>query len=250
MGKRRNWNAGSNVGRRMAFLRVLGWLLWLPLVAAGLLALVVVVRRLGAPWPPAAFDLSQPIGPETAAALHQPADACRALFARAGVHVRTLPPVTDGPACGYAHAIAWGAGGARGATYRPSDPPLDCALGLGLALWEWQVVQPAATQLLGATVTGIDQYGSYNCRRIAGRPSWSEHAHARALDVAGFRLDDGRRISVAHDWAGDGPAATFLHRVRNGACRLFGTTLSPDYNAAHRDHLHLDVARRGWAACR
>jgi hypothetical protein len=41
--------------------------------------------------------------------------------------------------------------------------------------------------------------------------------------------------------------------VRDGACRLFATTLSPDYNAAHADHLHLDQANRGaggWRACR
>nr|MBA3526869.1 extensin family protein [Sphingomonas sp.] len=47
--------------------------------------------------------------------------------------------------------------------------------------------------------------------------------------------------------------AAFLREVRDGACRLFPTVLSPDYNAAHRDHLHLDVANRGtagWTLCR
>ena len=46
---------------------------------------------------------------------------------------------------------------------------------------------------------------------------------------------------------------TGLREVRDGACDLFATTLSPDYNAAHRDHLHLDQAARGargWRACR
>ncbi len=44
-----------------------------------------------------------------------------------------------------------------------------------------------------------------------------------------------------------------LREVRDGACDLFATVLSPDYNAAHRDHLHLDQAERGemgWRACR
>ncbi|MBU1256939.1 MAG: extensin family protein, partial [Alphaproteobacteria bacterium] len=38
-----------------------------------------------------------------------------------------------------------------------------------------------------------------------------------------------------------------------GACDLFSTVLSPDYNKAHRDHFHLDQAERGatgWRACR
>jgi hypothetical protein len=41
--------------------------------------------------------------------------------------------------------------------------------------------------------------------------------------------------------------------VRDGACDLFATVLSPDYNAAHRDHFHLDQAARGasgWRGCR
>ena len=33
--------------------------------------------------------------------------------------------------------------------------------------------------------------------------------------------------------------------LRDGACGLFATVLSPDYNAAHRDHFHLDQAARG-----
>jgi hypothetical protein len=56
---------------------------------------------------------------------------------------------------------------------------------------------------------------------------------------------------VASDWTGEGPKATFLHDVRNGACGMFATTLSPDYNRLHRDHFHLDeAARGGWSFCR
>jgi hypothetical protein len=79
----------------------------------------------------------------------------------------------------------------------------------------------------------------------------SQHSYARAIDIAGFVLMDGRRITVARDWQGDGEKAGFLREVRDGACGLFSTTLSPDYNPAHRDHLHLDEQPRGgWRACR
>ena len=74
-----------------------------------------------------------------------------------------------------------------------------------------------------------------------------------AIDIAGFRLEDGTRISVVDDWDEDGPRSVFLRDVRDGACDLFATVLSPDYNAAHRDHLHLDQAARGemgWRGCR
>ncbi len=36
------------------------------------------------------------------------------------------------------------------------------------------------------------------------------------------------------------PAAVFLRAVRDGACQTFNAVLGPSYNAAHRDHFHLD----------
>jgi hypothetical protein len=75
----------------------------------------------------------------------------------------------------------------------------------------------------------------------------SQHAFANALDVAAFRLADGRRISVARDFDREDGRGRFLRQARDGACRWFKVVLSPDYNAAHQDHLHLDSAR--WAMC-
>lgn len=204
-------------------------------------------------FPP--FDLGEPVGVTTRyrlSALSEEPTACRALLDRAGVAYRALAPRTTPAECATADTVAWARGGAREAGYAPATPALACPLAAGLALWEWDVVQPAAFALLGSEVVRIDHFGSFACRRVYGRAtgSWSQHARARAIDVAGFRLADGRRITVAADWAGDSPEARFLHRVRDGACRVFGTTLSPDYNAAHRDHLHLDEARSGWSVCR
>ena len=67
------------------------------------------------------------------------------------------------------------------------------------------------------------------------------------------RLADGTRISLLEDWPGSDARSLFLREVRDGACDLFATVLSPDYNEAHRDHLHLDQAQRGsfgWRGCR
>jgi hypothetical protein len=71
----------------------------------------------------------------------------------------------------------------------------------------------------------------------------SQHATANALDVAAFRLSDGRTVRVREDWNDPGERGAFLHAVRDGACSVFAVTLSPDYNAAHHDHLHLDMGR-------
>jgi hypothetical protein len=180
------------------------------------------------------------------AALEDAPGLCRIALDRAGLAYARAAP-RRGSDCGFRDAVAWADGGTREVDYAPARPVLACPLAAALAQWEWSVVQPAAARLLGTTVTRIDHFGSYACRRLYGRASggWSEHARADAFDVAGFRLADGRRLTIAAAWRGDGAEARFLHAVRDGACRLFGTTLSPDYNAAHRDHLHLDGADRG-----
>ena len=36
------------------------------------------------------------------------------------------------------------------------------------------------------------------------------------------------------------PTSPALRTIRDSACKRFGTVLTPDYNAAHRDHLHLE----------
>ena len=38
-----------------------------------------------------------------------------------------------------------------------------------------------------------------------------------------------------------GEAARFLRLVHEGACASFNVTLGQEYNAAHRDHLHVDM---------
>ena len=201
------------------------------------------------PWAP--LDLGDPVGAFTVrklAALRGDFPQCRALLDRSGVHYTVLPTMRPRQgACGYDDGIRFAPGGARRIAFSPSPPALACPLAGGLAMWEWDVLQPAAERFFHARVLRVDHLGSYNCRRLYGRASgaWSEHASADAIDVAGFHLSDGRSITVAGDWRGSNAASGFLHAVRNGACGLFATVLSPDYNVAHHDHLHLDQAARG-----
>jgi hypothetical protein len=42
----------------------------------------------------------------------------------------------------------------------------------------------------------------------------------------------------------DGPRARFLREAHAAACRIFGTTLGPEANEAHRNHFHVDMAER------
>lgn len=118
---------------------------------------------------------------------------------------------------------------------------MTCAQSAAVYMWERHVVLPAAVEIFDSPVARIETYGSFSCRNIAGSGRLSQHAFGNAIDVAGFRLEDGRVIDVEAHWDAGGKEETFLRRVHEGACDLFSVTLGPEYNAAHADHFHMDL---------
>jgi hypothetical protein len=126
---------------------------------------------------------------------------------------------------------------------------MKCALARSFTGWVRFAVAPAAKQMLGSELVKVETYGTYACRGIIGGGAaaatrMSEHGLANAVDVSGFLLADGRRITVERDWRNADPQVrSFFAAIHRSACRRFGTVLSPDYNAAHYNHLHLDMGR-------
>ncbi|MFM5906762.1 MAG: extensin family protein [Novosphingobium sp.] len=124
-----------------------------------------------------------------------------------------------------------------------------CPLAQTFAGWARFGVDRAARQILGSPLARIETMGSYNCRTVAGRERLSAHATANAIDVSAFVLADGRRISVSGQWSDGSPAERqFLSVIHASACKRFGTVLGPNYNAAHRDHFHVEISAR--SSCR
>jgi hypothetical protein len=165
--------------------------------------------------------------------------ACFMLLDQAGVEYTRLDRPSENPECGIDDGLTLD----QSLTPYSDTLTMSCRLAAALYVWERHVVIPAAEELLGQGVKRIETMGSYACRRVnsASTGRWSEHAHGEAVDIAGFTLEDGSRILVETDFASTGPRGEFLRRVRDKACGLFSTTLSPDYNALHHNHLHLDM---------
>ena len=199
------------------------------------------------PWTPLRLD--DPIGTFTLrklVSLSDDAGQCRALLSAAGAKDMAASPRAVSTDCAYSDGMRLVA--AQGeADFSPAGVVTRCPVAAALLIWERQVMQPAASRHFGQPVTRINNAGSFSCRRLYGRSdgAFSEHATANAIDIIGFTLSDGTRISVLEDWPQSGAKAQFLREVRGGACDLFATVLSPDYNAAHADHLHFDQAARG-----
>ena len=131
---------------------------------------------------------------------------------------------------------------------------LACPLVSALDHWVSEGVQPASLRWFGTQVVEIKQISAYSCRSMvgAGMAHISEHAFGNALDVAGFVLADGRKITVKDGWHGSPEEQGFLHDVQMTACENFTTVLAPGYNVYHYDHIHVDLMRRssGRRPCR
>lgn len=170
---------------------------------------------------------------------------CHDALAAAGVTFTQVAGEHDG-ACGYDEAVVVQASLSQWEA--PEPMAMTCDLAAKMYLWERHIVIPAAEKFLGSPVKEIKAFGTFQCRNVADTDKLSEHAYAKAADIASFVLADGREISVLDDFYGANAKGDFLREVRQRACDLFDVTLGPDYNEAHKNHFHLDVG--GDHACR
>jgi hypothetical protein len=141
------------------------------------------------------------------------------------------------------------------ANHRGSTPweIVDCRLALAL--------DDFAVQLHEHDIVDVVHYSIYRppskdwpVDRVA-----SQHVGALAIDAASFTKSDGTKLDVEHDFhgrigattcgpgTGPEPATAEAIELREIVCdaaqaKLFNVELTPDYNWAHRNHFHLEVA--------
>lgn len=170
---------------------------------------------------------------------------CLKVLDEQGVTYEKIPDWTTSEGCG----VAWAVQVKSCSSSIDWNNPVKMSCPLAKKIWEFEtrVVEPAARDILKQPVAKIHHYGAYSCRNVIGGNvnRLSEHSKGMAFDIGIFQLADGGRISVSKDWRDKGPKGQFLRRVAKEACSVFPLVLSPNYNKAHWDHLHLDIGPYG-----
>jgi len=167
---------------------------------------------------------------------------CHIDLAREGIGFRALPDQRFENGCSALGAVQLLNIGTPVTNLRA----MTCPLARQFARWSREALQPAADQWLGTRIVRIETFGTYGCRSRNSRPGapLSEHGYANAVDVAGFVLADGRRVTIQDGWnGGDERVRRFLRAAFQAGCRRFNIGLSPDNDAYHYNHLHFDMGR-------
>jgi hypothetical protein len=113
----------------------------------------------------------------------------------------------------------------------------------------------------GVSEIRVDSFYRQNAR-LNGRKRGkrSQHSYGLAMDVTAFKLNDGRTLEIERDFHGKigepvcGPGAEITPpspdatTLRNIVCAIartgmFHNVLTPNYNTAHKNHLHFDITR-------
>ncbi len=128
---------------------------------------------------------------------------------------------------------------------------MECDTASAIKSWVENGMAPAVGKT-GGGVAKLQVAAGYACRTRNSRPGAkiSEHGKGRAIDIAGFHLQNGDKISVLSHW-NNGSYGRILRNMHRSACGPFGTVLGPESDRFHQDHFHFDIAKhRGGPYCR
>lgn len=163
------------------------------------------------------------------------------------VEAKALPPISEAQ-CGMQSPLSVTGVLANGRMVPVSGGvQTDCGVASALPGWIEQIDSYALAKentRIAEVVVGT----SYMCRNVnnGSTGNLSFHAFADALDVVGFKLEDGRFVTVESGWtdalSSEGRLLRFAH---DSACAHFTTVLGPEANAEHHDHLHVDLGCHG-----
>ena len=133
-------------------------------------------------------------------------------------------------------------------------PTVSCELARTVSLWLDTSLQPLARGAFGRELTALRVGGGHECRRRNRQTQGqlSEHATGKALDIFAFQLGEEKQggVAVSVERPNGLEQTRFLDGVRQSACGAFMTVLGPGSDAAHANHLHVDIQQRRAASSR
>ena len=123
-------------------------------------------------------------------------------------------------------------------------PParMQCRTARIASTWMSEAVNPVFADA-GRDVTSMRVVADYSCRTRNHRrgAKLSEHAKGTAIDIAAFSTADGEVLTVLDDWRSRNGA--FMKRLFRASCRVWHTSIGPDGDRFHQDHMHFDATR-------
>ena len=127
----------------------------------------------------------------------------------------------------------------------PDEPTLSCRFGERFGHWLRDLVAPLIAGELAVELKSVRTGPGYECRNRnrAEAGKISAHAFGLAADVASFELANGRTLTVKPD--GDEHSQATVAAIRVAACGWFTTLRGPGSDAAHADHMHVDIMQHG-----
>ncbi len=127
----------------------------------------------------------------------------------------------------------------------PDEPTLSCRFGERFGHWLRDLVAPLIAGALAVELKSVRTGPGYECRNRnrAEVGKISAHASGLAADVASFELANGRTLAIKPN--GDEHLRATVDAIRVAACGWFTTVLGPGSDAAHADHMHVDILQHG-----
>ncbi|PZU88833.1 MAG: extensin [Shinella sp.] len=195
-----------------------------------------------APAPAPAPPPATPIETEAPAAF----EACIRELSTHGVEFKPLPRIDDGEGCGIDRPLSVTSLSSK--VKLEPEATLRCGTALKLARMTRDMLEPATRLALPdkGSLTSVHHASAYVCRNRNGAEGGkiSEHARGNAIDISSLEFEKGTvPMSIVRPEDSDFPAA-FQRSLNAFACLYFRTVLSPGSDAAHQDHLHLDILER------
>jgi hypothetical protein len=128
----------------------------------------------------------------------------------------------------------------------PGKPTIACLFARQFTTWARDVAAPLTVAYMGSKLSAIETGAAFVCRTRNSKPEEiSEHAKGNAIDIAAFRLENGRTLSVKDATASSKIDGVLMKTLRTTACGYFTTVLGPGSDEAHKEHIHFDHGLHG-----